>query len=147
MFRLNSKLQQPPVNYSCCLTRKQSLWVCKDASLALQTLSQRGQPCDGQSGWETAEEPQTAPGCRLSIPTGDTAAPRPLPHKSRRCTVLSSPNFPPRGATILPPPPSTGVIPAARDLARTQSQSKQWTKYSGGWPGCSCRMHLPRPPR
>ena len=83
------------------------------------------------------------PGCCLSIPrdsTGSAASPTSV-------TMMYSTKPPTLQSRSSPPLPSTGVIPAAGDLARTQSQSKQWTKYSRGQPGCSCRMHLPRPPR
>lgn len=130
------------INYSCCLTRMQSLQVGR--AEVLPSPSCFKPPSSAKPGQGIPEEP---PGASQEFHWS-------MPRHPVRATLQPLPEKPRRRNSALPsifhlshPPPSPGVIPTPGDLERTQSWSKQWTKYSGTWSGCSCRMHLPRPPR
>ena len=98
------------------------------------------QPRRARGGWGTSEEPQTAPGCCLSIPKGDDArALRPLPRKSRRCTMLSPP---PRRAAPLPRRPAQGLFPWPGTWRGLKAGANNGLNIAGGGraaaAGCIC---------
>lgn len=121
------KFKALPINYSCCLMRAEPPGgQGRGASLPLQTLFHNIQLCQAWMG-NARGSTGSIPRMPLEHPKRSCAESPASPTEVRmlqQCSALHLPTSPSRSS---PPPPGTGVIPTPRDLARTQSRSKQWT--------------------